>query len=149
MLVPYLFALLVQTPIPEAQPFIDVEFYLFRLIQISWLQFFQFNLFSHNLVMVFPPQKFSNCRVSILLSRWHDSIFSSVILAPMCCRTLQTTFSSWSSAIDEGIDTTSTNSHWEYWAFFQHCLSTNTICLHKMLLTFLMAWWQQRFTRVS
>ena len=72
-----------------------------------------------------------------LMSRWLDSIFSSVMLAPMCCRTLQTVFSSWSSAIDEGNPTRSTHSRQEYRAFFQHCLSTDTICLHNMLFTFL------------
>ena len=32
---------------------------------------------------------------------------------------------------------TSTPSRREYWAFYQHCLLTDAICLHKMLLTFL------------
>lgn len=65
----------------------------------------------------FPHQNFNNCSVSI------DSIFSSVILAPTCCRTLQTVFTSWSSAIDEGNLTTTIHSHREQWALFQHCLS--------------------------
>ena len=46
--------------------------------------------------------------------------------------------SSCSSAIDEGNPTTSIHSRRDYWAFFEHYLSTDTICLHKMLLTFLM-----------
>ena len=61
------------------------------------------------------------------------------MLALMCCRTLETVFSSWSSVIGKSNLTTSTHSHREYWAFFQSCLSTDTICLRNMLYTFLTA----------
>ena len=64
-------------------------------------------------------------------------VYWVVIFTPMYCRTLQTLFSSWSSEIDEGNATTSTHSNWEHWAFSKNCLSTDTICSHKMLLTFL------------
>ena len=39
--------------------------------------------------------------------------------------------------MEDDIFTTATHSRQKYWAFFQHCLSTETICLHKMLLIFL------------
>ena len=58
------------------------------------------------------------------------------------------------SSIDEGNPTTSTHSRREYWAFFQHCLSIDDICLDKILFTFLItetsdsSFWKFSFKRL-
>ena len=72
-----------------------------------------------------------------LFRRWHASMLSPVMSAPICWSTLRTAGSSSLSSIDEGNPTTSTHSCRKYWAFFQLYLSIDDTCLDKILFTFL------------
>ena len=72
-----------------------------------------------------------------LFRRWHASILSPVMSTPICWRILHTVGSNSLSLIDEDNPTTSTKSRREYWAFFQHCLTIDDICLDRILFTVL------------
>ena len=84
-------ALYESEPIVRKQAFINVEFRPFRKIQDRWLHVFQFPLYPHNLVTIFPFKNFNNCPTSVFivpmagLNLLISNISTNVLQGPRKC----------------------------------------------------------------
>ena len=72
-----------------------------------------------------------------LLRRWHDSIFSSHVSAPICCKTLHIVFERSLCATELGMSFIRTHSLRKYYVFLQHWRSRKATCLTRASFTFL------------
>ena len=96
-----------------------------------------FTFFSHDMHTILPPWKLNDGSVTLFVQTMtfldtFPRYFNTSMLKHRTDRC-----SSSLSSIDEGNLTTSTYSRRKYWAFFQHCLSIDDICLDRILFTFL------------